>query len=259
MKPRIVTFVVSALLLAASPWANAETTKDWEWSFTPYLWGPSVSLDVEVANDPVIAADASLKELLDKTDFVGSFHFEGQCEHAGFLVDMTFFDLGADQTTAARPPLPGGTQTTVDLNIALYEAAGFYRPGGWARGFDLLLGARMYDYSSRLDATIPAPINATRTWSTDRNLIDGFAGVRFLTPIGKRWDFVVRGDVGTGGTDLSWNAAGSFGVRLGKTDLFNLRLGWRHMHLEVKNDDAPVEIESETTLTGPFFAFAMKF
>lgn len=252
MISRVGLFAAAVLLAAWCPLAKAKTSEEWEWSFAPYLWGPNTTLDVTVDNDPVVGADASFKDLLDKTDFAGSFHFEGQCEQAGFLVDALFLDLGANQTSAARPPLPGGTQTTVDGNIGLYEAAGFYRPGGKARGLDIIFGARMFDYRSRLDATIPAPINAARSWSTDETLIDAFAGLRYLTAIGKRWDFMVHGDAGTGGTGLTWNAAASFGVRMGKTSLLNLRFGWRHLELDITDDDNPLnlEIARDLTLTG---------
>jgi len=261
MNKRIGVSAVAALLLSSFSAMSAETAKDWSWSFTPYLWGPSTSLDVTVDNDPVVGADASFQDLLDKLGFAGSFHFEGQCEHAGFLVDALYLDLGGDQTSAARPPLPGGTQTTVGIDIGIYEAAGFYRMGGAARGLDFLFGARMFDYRSQLQATIPPPIGATISRGTGKNFVDAFGGVRYTVPIGKRWDFAVRGDVGVGETDLSWNAITSFGVRLGKTDLFNLRLGWRYMELDVTNDDNPqhVEVESDLALNGPFLAFAMKF
>jgi hypothetical protein len=261
MKRRIGVSVAAALLISWCSLASAETAADWDWYFAPYLWGPSVSLDVTVDNDPVVGADASFEDLLDKTDIAGMFHFEGQCEHAGFLVDALFLDLGSNQTTTARPPLPSGTQTTLGVTIGIYEAAGFYRPGGKAHGLDLIFGARMYDYRSRLEATFPAPINAKTSRGTDKNLIDAFGGVRYLVPIGKRWDFVARGDVGTGGSDLSWNAHASFGVRLGKTDLFNLRFGWRYMELDVTKDAQPlsIDMESDLTLNGPIIGFAMKF
>jgi hypothetical protein len=253
--------VVAMMLVACCPLAHAETAADWNWTLAPYVWGPHVNLDVTVHDDPVIQADASFKDMLDKTDFAFAIHFEGQCEHAGFLVDALFLDLGANQTSTARPPLPGDTRTALDVNIGLYEAAGFYRLPGKAHGLDLLFGVRMFDYRSRLDVTIPPPIDATTARGTDVNVIDAFGGVRYMTPIGKRWDFSIRGDAGVGGTDLSWNAVASFGVRLGKTDRYNLRLGWHHMELGVTDSDNPlrVEIESDLTLTGPFIGFAMKF
>jgi hypothetical protein len=261
MKPWVGLFVSVALLAGFCAPANAKEAEKWDWLFAPYLWGPSVQLDVTVNNDPVIAADASFQDLLDKTEIAGMFHFEGQCEHAGFLVDALYLDLGSDQTTTARPPLPGGTQTTIGVTIGIYEAAGFYRPGGKAHGLDVIFGARMYDYRTRLQATFPPPISTTTSRGTDKNLIDAFAGVRYLVPIGKRWDFVGRADVGTGGSDLSWNAIASFGVRLGKTDLFNLRMGWRYMELDVTNDGGPLnlEVENNMTLNGPILGFAMKF
>jgi hypothetical protein len=144
--------------------------------------------------------------------------------------------------------------------MGTYEAAGFYRPGGRARGLDLIFGARMLDYRLRLDATIPPPISAAVSRGLDTNLIDAFGGVRYLTPIGKRWDFAIRGDVGAGGTDLTWNVLASFGVRLGKTERYNLRFGWHHMEMDVTADDPQnIEIETGQTLTGPFFAFVVKF
>ena len=169
-------------------------------------------------------------------------------------------DLGAEKTGTARPPLPGGTVTQADVKLGIYEAAGFYRVPGRAHGLDLILGARMVDYRSRIEATIPPPISDTISRGTDENLIDVFGGVRYLTPIGKRWDFTIRGDVGTGGTDLTWNAVASFGVRLGKTDRYNLRFGWHHMQLDITAENGQrIAIESNLTLTGPFFGFVMKF
>jgi hypothetical protein len=252
--------LAAALLAAWCPIASAETAKDWEWVFAPYLWGPGVNLDVTVHDDPVVSADASFKDLLANTDYAASFHFEGQCEHAGFFADALFFNLGAEKTTAASPPLPGGTLTQTDVDLGIYEAAGFYRPGGGAHGLDLILGVRMSDHRSRIEVTIPPPISATASRGTDKNFIDAFGGVRYLTPIGGRWDFVIRADVGTGETDLTWNTVASFGVRLGKTDRYNLRFGWHHMEMDVTaKNPQHIEIESDMTLTGPFFGIAMKF
>lgn len=261
VRTRLGTIAVAALVVAWSFPARAETAADWEWTIAPYVWGPSAGLDVTVNNDPVVSADASFSDLLDKTELVGFIHFEGQCPHAGFFVDAMYLDLGAEQTNAADPPLPGGTQTSLDVKIGLYEAAGFYRPGGKARGLDLIFGVRMFDYRSRLDFIIPAPIGASGSRGTDKNFIDVFGGLRYRTPIGKRWDFVVRGDVGAGGTDLTWNAIASFGVRLGKTERYNLKLGWRYLELDVTADDEfqHVEMESDLTLNGPFLGFAFKF
>jgi hypothetical protein len=250
----------AVVLVASCPLARAENAGDWDWSFAPYVWAPDASLDVTANDVPVINADANFEDLLDKTDFAFAFHFEGQCEHAGFLVDALFLSLSAEQTNTARPPLPGDTLTETDVEIGVYEAAGFYRPGGRARGLDLIFGARMFDYRSRIDVTIPLPIDATTSAGTDKNFIDAFGGVRYLAPMGKRWDFVIRGDVGAGGTDISWNALASFGVRLGKTERFNLRFGWHHMQLDVTAKNAQnVEIDADMTLTGPFLSLAVKF
>ncbi len=246
--------------LAAAPPARAESAADWDWRVTPYFWGPSVSLDVTAKGDPVIGADASLSDLLDKTDLELALHFEGECPHAGVLADALYVDLGAQQTSAARPPLPGGTVSDTDLKMGLYEAGGFYRAGGPKVGVDLIFGVRVYDLRAGVDATIPAPIGATRDWGTDKTLVDGFAGVRYRTPIGTRWQVALRADAATGGTDLTWNSVVAFTVRFGKTDHYHLALGWRHLHMDVTTTNASqVEIENVQTLTGPTVGFVLSF
>ena len=60
-------------------------------------------------------------------------------------------------------------------------------------------------------------------------------GARYLIPFNDRWLLNLRGDVGGGDTESSWNAVATFGWRFG-ADLDNAVLvGWRYMQLEVEN------------------------
>src|SRR5262245_13489495 len=122
----------TAAILAALPVADAKAAEDWEWIVAPYIWMTSAGLDATVPGDPVISADASFSDLVDHLDLALAAHFEGRCEHAGFLVDANFMDLGAEQSGTSRAPLPPDTMTTADLKLGIYEAGGYYRVPGKA-------------------------------------------------------------------------------------------------------------------------------
>ena len=83
--------------------------------------------------------------------------------------------------------------------------------------------------------------------------------MRYGHPIGTRWNFVIRGDVSTGDSELTWNTLATVGLRLGKTDRHGLLFGWRHMEIEFEGTSGGVKVESDLTLSGPAAAYRFKF
>jgi hypothetical protein len=66
--------------------------------------------------------------------------------------------------------------------------------------------------------------------------------------------------VGAGDSELTWNTVATFGVRLGKTDKYGVRFGWRHMEIEFEDDTGlGVNVETDLTLSGPAAAFSIRF
>ncbi|MCI0407757.1 MAG: hypothetical protein L0191_04185 [Acidobacteria bacterium] len=238
---------------------RAQAAEKWEWDITPYLWASGVRLDVSVDGDPVLGADASFSELLDDLDVAGMLHFEGRHGKAGFFTDAIFISLSDDQTRSADPPLPGDTQTDAELELGIYEAGGFYRPGGKEFGFDFLYGLRFLDYDQDLSVTIPPPVSATTSAETSSLYTDGIVGVRYSLPMSKRWYFAIRGDVGAGGTQIEWNGIATFGFTCDKKGRYAIRGGYRYFKVELDEEDNDVDVESDVTLQGPYIGFAFRF
>ena len=113
-----IALLISCLSVPALPARAA----DWQWTLVPYLWASDIGVDVTVNNEPIIGVDIGFDDILDKTDFASQLHFKGRRGKGGFLLDITFLNLGARQTTVARPPLPGGTQIGSDMKTTLFEA-----------------------------------------------------------------------------------------------------------------------------------------
>jgi len=249
-----VAGVVSLMSCLWLPLAGAQAA-EWEWTIAPYLWGSDISLDLAANNEPVIGGDVSFSDLLDKIEAAVPVHFEGRAGKPGFFVDVLYLSVGDDSTIPPNPPLPGGTTIHSELDSGFYEAGGLYRFIDDGQALDLLYGARVIDMSQKHDVALPSPSTLTTTIKTSDTLLDGFIGLRYAHSIGDRWDFLIRGDMGAGDTELTWNFIGTFGVRFGTTGTYSMRFGWRYLDVDVETrSTSGIEVETDLVLSGPVVA-----
>lgn len=197
---KLTTVIMITGGLATALPASAD---DWSWSVVPYAWATDIGLDLFVNDDPVVDADVSFSDLMDKRDAAMQLHFEGRRGRGGFFFDLTYLGVSSAQATGARPPLPGGTQIESDLDTTLAEAGGFYRLSGDTHGLELIFGARVLDLDLTMDFALPPPLTGTQRLSGGDTFTDGFAGLRYSTSFAERWKFMARGDVGAGDSDLA--------------------------------------------------------
>ena len=238
---------------------SAQAAEKWVWDITPYLWASSVRADVSLDGDPVLGADVKFKDIVDDVDLAAEVHFEGRHGQLGFFTDAIFISLTGEQTRSANPPLPGGTETEADVDLGLYEAGGFYRLKNAPTGLDILYGIRVIDDSEDVTITVPPPISATVDGSAGDTYTDGIIGVRYSAPMGKRWYFAIRGDIGAGGTELALNGVASFGFLCDAKGKYNLRFGYRYFTTELDSTENGVDVETDLTLYGPYVGFGFVF
>jgi len=247
----------SALLLALG---SVPAAADWDFSFTPYIWGAGVSMEIEINNEPVIDADASFGDLVDSLEFALMGHFEARNEEFGLFLDGLYLDLSNKTTSqgGAMPPAPpAGTKVTTGLSMTIWELGGFYRPGGGSHGFDVLVGARVIDLSTDVRVNFPrlSPIERGR----DGALTDFMIGVRYANLINDHWGYSARVDYSTGGSEGTWNAVLGLDYELGETGKYALQAGWRQMNIEVKDTKNGFKVETEVEMGGPILAFAIRW
>jgi hypothetical protein len=238
----------------------APSNSNWEWTIAPYVWGAGVSLDVEANGNLVLGGDATFPDILDKLDIAGMLHFEARHGKAGLLADGLYLSLSDESSSSGNFPIPNGTLADTNMKMGIYELGGFYRPGGGTGGFDFLFGARDVDVSQTTDVTFPGPLGLTTSFDGSKNYLDAFAGARVRLPLGTRWNFMARGDVAGGGTDVTWNGVASFGFSFDKAGKYTLQAGYRYMHLELgQTTDRGTDITNTVTLSGPIVGFAFRF
>jgi hypothetical protein len=238
----------------------AAASSDWEWTIAPYVWAAGVSLDVEANGNLVLGGDATFPDILDKLDIAGMLHFEARQGPAGLLVDGLYLSLSDESSSSGNAPIPNGTMADTNLKMGIYELGGFYRPGGGKTGFDFLFGARDVDVSQNTDVTFPGPLGVTTSFDGSKNYLDAFVGARVSVPLGARCNFLARGDVAGGGTDITWNGVASFGFSFDKAGKYTLQAGYRYMHIELgQTTDRGTDITNTVVLSGPVVGFGFRF
>lgn len=260
IRRRTVVWVALHLIACVVVSASATQAAEWEWAVVPYLWAAGAGLDVEMNNDPVLGGDIAFPDLLDKLEIAGMVHFEGRTGQTGFFVDGEYLSTADSTMSPANPPLlPDGAAVDSELRMGRYEAAGFYRLKGEAFGFDLFLGVRVIDFDQQVNITRTTPSPAETSASASDTLLDGYFGARFGMPFGKRFWFNVRGDVGTGDTQLSWTANAGLGIWLGKSRKYGLELAYEHFEFEVEDPGDLVNVTSKCQISGPLVGFVILF
>ena len=246
------TCLRGAIVLVLTSGANAawaQTADDgWRWSITPYLWGSGIKADVTFPAGQEIGTDAGFDDILDKLDFGVQAHIEGHREKWGFFIDATYLSMSDD---AVRGPI----ETDAELDTGVYELALVFTPGGSNGQFSAFAGTRIIDISLDMTFTGTGPAGFVEERSTDNSYTDFMVGGRYLFPFNDRWLLNLRGDVGGGDTESSWNAVATVGWRFG-ADLDNAVLvGWRYMQLEVENAGLQTDLTLHGPIAGVYFGF----
>jgi hypothetical protein len=212
-----------ALIMTTDP-ARADS---WEWSLTPYLW--AAGIDGVLSTGPVKAdfsADfGDIVNVLEGAIILGAEARSGQ----NFLfADIVSLALDKDdaKTTA-------GGMLAADVDALILE-------GGYGRamseGFVIEGGLRYLDFDTRLDPAVAASVERSS------DLLDVFAGVRVESSIGQKWSFRLRGNVGTGDSDLALEVTAAFlrGFSNGNA----LSIGARGLDIDSsKGGDRPLELD----------------
>jgi len=242
---------IALLFAPAMTFAQSES----EWLVAPYLWGPSVKVDTTAEGG---GNDISLSNILDKIDAVGMIRVEYRRRNWGVLLDYIFLGLSDEQTL--MPESPPNIFVRGELDLTVWELAGFYRQSGDERsGFDWLFGARRIEQDQLLLLTPDTTGGVTRRIESRESFTDAMLGARFLYPMGEHFDLTVRADVSGGDSEGTTNFLASVGYRFPIRYQIAVHLGYRHTTLRMKDSSAAEVVETDITLSGPLLGFAFRF
>ena len=169
----------------------------WDWTVTPYLW--ATGIDGNAALGPARAdLDVGFDDIVDVLDGAALVHVEARRGRTILFGDVVYLSTAPDDR--------------VDFDATIVEAGYFRRLSGAQLGSGMEVGLRYWDFELGFQPNRLQPATGSRDW------IDGFIGVRNERQLNDRWHYVLRANVGAGGSDFSVGADINFHYELPSTN-----------------------------------------
>ncbi len=224
MRNMITKWILASVLLSSTA-LYANESGEWEHQVSIYGWLPSLdgTLTFKVSGEPDDSADSNAIDSLDAV-FMGS--YEARKNEWSFLADMIYLKMSGDSQG-----LNSNVNWDLELTTKLYS---FY--GGYTLSdvdnmrIDAIAGMR---YASvGLDVSRSGGIIENGTLSASTENYDALIGVKGEYTINKEWYVPFIADVGTGDSDLTWQASASLAYRFGWGDVIAT---YRYIHYDKGN------------------------
>lgn len=250
-----LTNVFAGALSLASLNATA-ADNDWHYGATLYLWGAGIQGETVGGADIDVGFDTLISNL--NMAFMGA--FEARQAHWSFLADVIYLNVGVDDGGTVPVRLQSGE--TVGVNIkAGVETKGWVLNllGAYTvlaneqASLDVLAGARYLDLEVDFDLGLAAEgYGGSRSLSASGDVWDGVVGVKGRVNLNDRWYLPYYVDVGTGQSDLTWQAFGGVGYSF---DWGEMSVVYRHIEWELDSDRGLDNIN----FSGPAAAVTWRF
>ena len=247
----IISLLVMGSFLPAQ--SNAET---WSYEIELYALFASIEGNAKVGRVTGEDVDVDFDDILENLELAGMLHFEAHHENGwGVALDYGFMDLASDITG------PRGGVVNVDVRQGIFEALAVRRNKLRNGHLDYLFGIRWWD--NDFDVTVdPVLLPGTITKNVEEDWVDVIVGVRWLNNINKKWDFVLRGDIGGFGLEADFTANVQAGARYQMSANWLLDLQYKALWVDYENDNTPGQpgyFAYDTVTHGPIIGAIYKF
>jgi hypothetical protein len=261
---------------AAQP---AEVRPGWSFDIAPYLWLPSVDASLRYqlpANLPGTAdVSASPDTYTDQLNFATAFAATARYDRFTLLTDFLYVSASAATSNVeaaniigvGRNPISSTSNSNTDttLKTTLWTLAGGYTlaSGPWGN-VDAIGGFRYLGIDATTNYNLSVQLvgprgNAGPTFggggrlSASDNIWNGIVGLRGRLSLGEGGFFVpYYVDIGTGDSNLTWQAFGGLGYQTGSV---GVSLGWRYLSI----DQGSKAVVQDMTMSGAYLAVNFRF
>ena len=248
---RLMTVVICAVLFAPQIFAQstqpASGSEGWRLRAIPYLWGPDFEGRVGIG-DRTANVDATFGDIIRDLNFAVMGTFEANRNKFTALTDGIYIDLSDKHATSG--PLFSSVKA-VAKSFILTPEAGYRIAGSDESYFDALGGIRFWSVDGELNLE-PGVLNGIDI-SNRRNWVDGVFALKGKVRLSPKWYLTGYGDIGGGGSNLTYQLLGVAGVELGRR--YSLVFGYRHLNVNYNKDRFLYDVG----MGGPIVGFAIKF
>jgi len=208
-----------ALVAGLTPVAAAESTQgdDWRYAATLYLWAAGIDGETARGSD----VNVNFKTLIDNLNMAFMGAFEARKDKWSMLADVIYLNVGANNSGTVPVAVAPDTDVDIDVNASV-ETKGWVLDliGGYTLWqspdaiLDVLAGARYLDLKLDFSLGLAAgPYARQRERSAGGSVWDGVIGVKGHVDLNPDVYVPYYVDVGTGQSDLTWQASAGLAYR----------------------------------------------
>ena len=191
--------LIASTVLVAMPAQAQEFSSDPDWKITAYLW--TLGLEGQLGIGPIQEdIDLGFTDLLSELDIGGAVAVRRDQGHHSLLLDAQYYKL----SPSADGPLGGTIDNT--LKLPIISAAYGYKFGEPDSYGIFMGGVRYMKTDLRLDLTpnLPGPGEPSLRREADPDFTDFFIGFLGFVPVSEKWNLLLQGDYGAGGSNGTW-------------------------------------------------------
>jgi len=233
------TALLSLLAAALLPSAlRAAENNQWTFDVSLYGLAAGMSGDVTVRGVPA-DVDFGFDKVWDNLDFAMMGKVRVGYDRWALTADVVYMDLGASRNGV-----------TVEMAQWMVEPGLSYR---FCQYFEALAGARYNNLSGEIRGPLGRNPGGTQEWW------DPIVGANLGLPLGKKFSFNVRGDIGGFGvgSDLTWQVFPCFGWQFAKWG--SLQAGYRWLYMDYETGSGASRFKYDMLIQGPQLGITFHF
>lgn len=241
----------------------------WRYSASLYMYlpdvGGSTSFPTSSGGGPV---NVGIDQILDKLQFTFMGTLGAHNGRWGVFTDFIYLNMGDNKTvsrdfTIGGAGLPAGStaQVNSDFRGTIWTLAGEYRTMATPTvTMDVLGGARMLQLKETIDWSVTGNLGGipvrdrSGSFEESKTIWDAIVGVRgrYALGSGGRWSVPFYLDVGTGESQLTWQAAGGIAYAYSWGELTAM---WRYLAYDMKSGRTIQDLNFSGPMLGAVFRF----
>lgn len=239
---------VALVLGAVAPLAVAqEPQPSTDWRQTVMLYGMGAAISGDAQAGPLqVPVDVGMSDFFDSLKFGAMAAYQVANDDWSVAGDVTYMNLGQSKSTQQNRASAG---LTTEQITAMATVGRRILPH-----VEALLSLAYFDVSADLRIRL---LQQVRTVSTDNDWLDGLVGLRYQAPMAGKWQFTLRGDIGGGGSDLTWHALTRFTHQ--NSERFGWYLGYRAIAYDYQDGEGLRYQRYDLVQHGPGAGVAISF
>jgi len=245
-----------ALILLPAAAARAKDAADdgWHYTVAAYVLFPNMKGETGIADLPNMPIDEDPGDIFDKLRMGAMLYLEAQDDRWTFSSDLLYMNLGVDFRDDEGLISFNGD---IDVTQVGWELAAMRR---LTSNFELGIGLTWNQIDLDVEATYSTPLGSTDIGGgREEDWIDPTIVMRGTWPIGDKWFFQARGNIGGFGvgSDLMWQAIAEVGYR--PSEKWFTSFGYRVIDIDYENGSGPDRFMYDVRTFGPELKLGINF